>query len=171
MSSKTVVVVLHDNGSTHGKVSEFHHAQDAEHFVESLLEAGFEQRSIRVLALQNLDMLVTHRPAVSLVPTHLVRKDLPAAENGDETLPIQEDVPTATHVATFESAREKDLVPVGASSDSQLHSAGHQVGLTLRQGSLVGGWATSDVEPIWAPTGDGAELIMVEDPIPAVSRK
>lgn len=169
MSTKTVVVMLHDNGSTHGKVSEFHYAQDAERFVESLLEAGFEQRSIRVLALQNLDMLVTHRPAVSLVPTHLVRKDLPAAEKSDETLPIHEDVPTATHVATFESARERDPVQVGASPDSQLHSAGHQMGPTLRQGSLEG-WTASDGELIWAPTGDGAELV-VEDLIPEASRK
>lgn len=168
MSTKTLVVVLQGNGSTHGKVSEFHDAQDAEHFVEGLLEAGFAERSIRVLAVQSLDLIITHRPAVSLVPAHLASRDAPAAHNSAERLWMNADLPATTHVATFESPRERDLAWVGASPE--LKSSGYQVNLTPHQGSPEGR-AASDVESIWAPTGDGAELVVADDLIPEVSRR
>src|SRR5574341_29672 len=68
MTSKSIVVLLQENSDTRGEINWFDYGQDAERFIEGLLEAGFDRRSIRVLEGQDMDVLITQRPVVSLLP-------------------------------------------------------------------------------------------------------
>lgn len=107
MSTRTVVIVQEDS-TTSGKVSEFEDTQEAEHFIEGLLQAGFEQRSIKVLTMRKLELVVTHRPAVSLIPAHPVRADRRAAES----VPVIEDFDVESLWApTGDGAAMEVLVP------------------------------------------------------------
>lgn len=67
MNSKTIVLLLQDEGGNRGEVNEFDDPQDAERYLTALLEAGVERASIRVLSAQDLDLLVTQKPVVSLL--------------------------------------------------------------------------------------------------------
>src|SRR5512145_2850145 len=67
MTSKTMVVLLQENSDTRGEINWFDYAQDAERFIEGLLEAGFERQSIRVMEGQDMDVLVTQKPMVTLL--------------------------------------------------------------------------------------------------------
>ncbi|HET9476969.1 MAG TPA: hypothetical protein VFP63_05740 [Dehalococcoidia bacterium] len=66
MTDKTVVILLRENSKSCGDVNEFDKAEDAEHYIEGLLEAGYERERIRVMGAHGLIVEVTPMPVVSL---------------------------------------------------------------------------------------------------------
>lgn len=66
--SGTIAVVFKEEGGNRKETRWFNHAHDAERHIEGLLEAGFERESIRVLEGRDMDVLITQKPVVSLLP-------------------------------------------------------------------------------------------------------
>ena len=125
MNRKTIVILLQENSSNRGEVTSFDQAQDAERFIEGLLETGFERQSIRVLAAQDLDLLITQKPVVSLLSTKMAPAvEMPVVEVSGEIQPISEEVPDGdlepVQVEAMESHMERELVTVGASAGSDV---------------------------------------------------
>ncbi|MDO8615449.1 MAG: hypothetical protein Q7T33_06890 [Dehalococcoidia bacterium] len=67
MPDKTIVLVSELDDSTHGEIHVLAGAQEAAHLVETLLEAGFGRERLRVFAVDELELQITHRPVVALV--------------------------------------------------------------------------------------------------------
>ncbi len=67
MPDKTIVLVSDLDNSTHGEVHVLDDGHEAARLVENLLEAGFGSERIRVFAVDELEMQITHRPVVALV--------------------------------------------------------------------------------------------------------
>ncbi len=66
--SDNIVVMFKEEGGNRRETRWFNQTRDAEHFIEGLLEAGFERQNIRVLEGREMDVLVTQKPVVSLLP-------------------------------------------------------------------------------------------------------
>ena len=66
MSDKFVLVVSDEKDDKRGEVSVLDSAHETERLVETLLEAGFDQERIRVLAGSEAEFLTTYRPVVGL---------------------------------------------------------------------------------------------------------
>ena len=66
MSEKIIVLVSDLDDGIHGEINILESPDQAAHFVESLIESGFEQERIRVFTGAELAMEVHHRPVVSL---------------------------------------------------------------------------------------------------------
>src|SRR5574341_1141165 len=66
MPNKTIVILLQEGSSSYGEVHEFDQAQDAERYIESLLEASLERPRVLVLEAQALNLTVTQKAFVSL---------------------------------------------------------------------------------------------------------
>lgn len=113
MNTRTIVILLQENSSNHGEVNEFDHPQDAERYIEGLLEAGYERQSIRALTAHDIDLLVTQKPVVSLVsdggPT------APAVEVSEE--PVQ--VASSKDGAAEMQASGEPAEPVSVSAESE----------------------------------------------------
>lgn len=123
MNTRTIVILLQENSSNHGEVNEFDHPQDAERFIEGLLEAGFERQSIRVLAARDLDLLITQKPVVSLLRAEVAPAvQMPEPEVAEEIQAVSEEVPEynpePVRVEAMASHAERQLVAVSASEPS-----------------------------------------------------
>ncbi|HET9477428.1 MAG TPA: hypothetical protein VFP63_08065 [Dehalococcoidia bacterium] len=124
MTSKTMVVLLQENSDTRGEINWFDYAQDAERFIESLLDAGFERQSIRVMEGQDMDVLITQKPMVTLLAADKVFQAEPPVIEIREIVPaaVVEELPELSvetvEVNTFDFAMEPDpereLVSVAA---------------------------------------------------------
>ncbi len=66
MDEKIIVLVSDRDDSKHGEISVLDDPRKAEQLVETLLEAGFEQRRIRVFTGKSGEFQVSHRPVVAL---------------------------------------------------------------------------------------------------------
>lgn len=129
MNTKTIVILLQEDSTNHGEVTSFDQTHDAERFLEDLLASGFDQRSIRVLAAKDLDILIKQKPVVSFVSSGTaLAVEPPAAPVTNyiqpviEDLPVTEDLPEfnpePVYVEAMESNAERELVSVAAASDS-----------------------------------------------------
>lgn len=67
MSDKIIVLVSDLDDASHGEVNILEGPDQAAHFVETLLESGFEQERVRIFGGDELQMQVHHRPVVSLL--------------------------------------------------------------------------------------------------------
>ena len=67
MSDKFVLVVSDEKDDKRGEISVLDTAQETERLVETLLEAGFDQERIRVIAGSEAEFLTTYRPVVGLI--------------------------------------------------------------------------------------------------------
>lgn len=67
MSGRIIVLVSDLDDSSHGEVNVLEGPEQAAHFVETLLESGFDQTRVRVFGGDELQMQVHHRPVVSLM--------------------------------------------------------------------------------------------------------
>jgi hypothetical protein len=67
MSDRIIVLVSDLDDSSHGEVNIMESPDQAAHFVETLLESGFEQERVRIFGGDELQMQVHHRPVVSLM--------------------------------------------------------------------------------------------------------
>lgn len=124
MTSKTMVVLLQENSDTRGEINWFDYAQDAERFIEGLLEAGYERQSIRVMEGQDMDVLVTQKPMVTLLSADKVFQPETPVIEVREVVPavVLEEIPELSvetvEVASFDFAMEpepeRELVSVAA---------------------------------------------------------
>ncbi len=65
---ETIIVLVSDkDDSKHGEISILDDPQKAERLVETLLEAGFDERRIRVFNGRSSEFQISHRPVVALV--------------------------------------------------------------------------------------------------------
>ena len=69
MTGRIIVLVSDLDDASHGEVSILESPDQAAHFVETLLESGFEQERVRVFGGDEMHMQVHHRPVVSLTDT------------------------------------------------------------------------------------------------------
>jgi hypothetical protein len=67
MSDRIIVLVSDLDDASHGEVNVLESHDQAAHFVETLLESGFEQERVRIFGGDELQMQVHHRPVVSLL--------------------------------------------------------------------------------------------------------
>src|SRR5574341_1110830 len=93
----TIAVVFKEEGGNRKETRWFNHAHDAERHIEGLLEAGFERGSIRVLEGRDMDVLITQKPVVSLLPA--VSASMPTQNRAGDLGPVIEHVPVAADVS------------------------------------------------------------------------
>jgi hypothetical protein len=67
MSGRIIVLVSDLDDASHGEVNILESPDQAAHFVETLLESGFEQERVRIFGGDEMQMQVHHRPVVSLL--------------------------------------------------------------------------------------------------------
>lgn len=67
MADRIIVLVSDLDDASHGEVNILEDPDQAAHFVETLLESGFEQERVRIFGGDELQMQVHHRPVVSLL--------------------------------------------------------------------------------------------------------
>jgi hypothetical protein len=67
MTGRIIVLVSDLDDSSHGEINVLETPEQAAHFVETLLESGFEQDRLRVFGGDEMAMQVHHRPVVSLM--------------------------------------------------------------------------------------------------------
>jgi hypothetical protein len=104
MSNKVIVMVSDLDDASHGEINVLDGPELAAHFVETLLESGFEQERVRVFGGDELQMQVHQRPVVSLISTVRGRKEEAqpaeqAAAPAPPATPQQEQVAASKTVA------------------------------------------------------------------------
>ncbi len=82
MSDKFVLVVSDEKDDTHGEISVLDSAHETKSLVETLLEAGFDQERIRVLAGSEAEFLTTYRPVVGFIDEANPTTELEPGEAG-----------------------------------------------------------------------------------------
>ena len=82
MSDKFLLVVSDEKDDTHGEISVLDSAHETERLVETLLEAGFAQERIRVLAGSEAEFLTTYRPVVGFIDKANPTTELEPVESG-----------------------------------------------------------------------------------------
>jgi hypothetical protein len=75
MLNKVIVMVSDLDDASHGEINVLDGPEQAAHFVETLLESGFEQERVRVFGGDELQMQVHQRPVVSLISNARGRKE------------------------------------------------------------------------------------------------
>ena len=106
MLNKVIVMVSDLDDASHGEINVLDGPEQAAHFVETLLESGFEQERVRVFGGDELQMQVHQRPVVSLISNARGRKEeAPRDEEEEATAtppqanPQQEQVAASKTVA------------------------------------------------------------------------
>ncbi len=78
---ETIIVLVSDkDDSKHGEISILDDPQKAERLVETLIEAGFDERRIRVFNGRSSEFQISHRPVVALVDGSSEGTRRPAAQ-------------------------------------------------------------------------------------------
>ena len=93
MATQLVVFVADQDDPRRGEVTVLEDPRKAEHLLETLLEAGFEQERIRIFHAAELEMQVKHRPVVSLV-ADAARESAASTEAAEESR-VPSDAPPA----------------------------------------------------------------------------
>ena len=79
MASKVIVFVAGCGDPKFGEVSVFDSSSDAERLVETLLQAGYDQKRIHVFSGAEMEARVSHRPVVALMTADQVEVGAAAA--------------------------------------------------------------------------------------------
>ncbi len=110
MSDKFVLVVSDEKDDKHGEISVLDSAHETKSLVETLLEAGFDQERIRVLAGSEAEFLTTYRPVVGFIdeanPTTELEPVEAAGVNGRSVSSL------------FRSARDDTFEPALSASEA-----------------------------------------------------
>lgn len=111
--SQVIVLVSDTDDIKHGEITVVDDGVQAEHLVETLLEAGFEQHRIRVFSGSTLPMQVSYRPVVSF-------------ENSDELIGSDEGETVEIEAPIYEQdAPELVGAEVGGDRKNGLFTAFH----------------------------------------------
>src|ERR1700680_4128440 len=98
MLNKVIVMVSDLDDASHGEINVLDGPELAAHFVETLLESGFEQERVRVFGGDELQMQVHQRPVVSLISNARGRKE-EDQRDGEEETPAPQAKPQQEQVA------------------------------------------------------------------------
>ena len=110
MSDKFVLVVSDEKDDEHGEISVLDSANETERLVETLLEAGFDQERIRVLAGSEAEFLTAYRPVVRFIDE---------ANPTTELEPVEAGSGNGRSVSSlFRSARDDTFDPVLSASEA-----------------------------------------------------
>lgn len=114
MANKVIVMVSDLDDTIHGEINVLESPDQAAHFVESLIESGFDQQRIRVFLGGEMEMEVHHRPVVSLNP-RTKEESSPQQQEHEEVAeaPAEEQTP----VAPTSRARTLRVEEAGVSSE------------------------------------------------------
>jgi hypothetical protein len=105
MTGRIIVLVSDLDDSSHGEVNVLETPEQAAHFVETLLESGFEQARVRVFGGDEMQMQVHHRPVVSLTNPDLAQNGRGRKEEVLEAAPEPQVVEEAAPVARAAAAQ------------------------------------------------------------------
>lgn len=103
MPSRIIILVSDRDDEKHGEISVLDDLKKAQHLVETLIEAGFEQERIRAFSGGELEIQVTQRPVVSLVKNEGQGEERVVMEEAEETEPGSVDGDEAAGGARFSS--------------------------------------------------------------------
>ncbi len=105
MLNKVIVMVSDLDDASHGEINILDGPEQAAHFVETLLESGFEQERVRVFGGDELQMQVHQRPVVSLISDARGRKEeAPKDEEEEATATAPQARPQQEQVAASKTA-------------------------------------------------------------------
>ncbi len=110
MSDKFVLVVSDEKDDKHGEVSVLDSAHETERLVETLLEAGFDQERIRVLAGSEAEFLTTYHPVVGFIDKANPTTELEPGEAGSGN--------GRSVSSLFRSARDDTFEPALSASEA-----------------------------------------------------
>jgi hypothetical protein len=111
MLNKVIVMVSDLDDASHGEINVLDGPEQAAHFVETLLESGFEQERVRVFGGDELQMQVHQRPVVSLISDARGRtEEAPKDEEDDAAAPAPQARPQQEQMA----ARAQDVMDEAA---------------------------------------------------------
>jgi hypothetical protein len=100
MLNKVIVMVSDLDDASHGEINVLDGPEQAAHFVETLLESGFEQERVRVFGGDELQMQVHQRPVVSLISDARGRtEEAPKDEEDDAAAPAPQARPQPEQMA------------------------------------------------------------------------
>lgn len=105
MTGRIIVLVSDLDDSSHGEVNVLETPEQAAHFVETLLESGFEQARVRVFGGDEMQMQVHHRPVVSLTNPDLAQNGRGQKEEVLQATPEPQAVEEAAPVARAAAAQ------------------------------------------------------------------
>jgi hypothetical protein len=109
MLNKVIVMVSDLDDASHGEINVLDGPEQAAHFVETLLESGFEQERIRVFGGDELQMQVHQRPVVSLISNARGRKEeAPRDEEEEATATPPQASPQQEQVAASKTVAARD---------------------------------------------------------------
>jgi hypothetical protein len=111
MLNKVIVMVSDLDDASHGEINVLDGPEQAAHFVETLLESGFEQERVRVFGGDELQMQVHQRPVVSLIGNARSRNE---EAPRDEEREAAAQAPQARPQQEQMAARAKDVMDEGA---------------------------------------------------------
>lgn len=117
MSGRIIILVSDLDDGSHGEINVLDSAEQAAHFVETLLESGFEQERIRIFGGDELAMQVRHRPVVSLTSPDQTQNGSGRKEEvrNEASQPQQvEDAPVARVIAQAPRAQTLQFQEVAA---------------------------------------------------------
>jgi hypothetical protein len=66
MTSQFMVLLTEEKGAARGELKFLASATDVAHYIETLLEGGFDRESIRVFHGSEIELEISYRPVVSL---------------------------------------------------------------------------------------------------------
>ena len=110
MSDKFVLVISDEKDEKYGEVSVLDTAHETELLVETLLEAGIDQKRIRVLAGSEAEFLTTYRPVVGFIDKANPTTELEPVEAGSGN--------GRSVSSVFRSARDDSFDPVLGASEA-----------------------------------------------------
>ena len=119
MSTRTIVILQEENGSDYGEIKDFDTLEDAERHIESLLEKGFEHKSIRLLEGSEREFVVRNRPVVSALPAVAPAQPDALVDAAIEMPGLDDTVETLAAPPAEAWVEEPELIPVGASAGSK----------------------------------------------------
>ncbi len=67
MSEKFLILLSDEDSPDRGEIRFFDDAEQVSLHAESLLESGYEQTRLRIFTSAEVEVIVTHRPVVSVV--------------------------------------------------------------------------------------------------------
>ncbi len=109
MLNKVIVMVSDLDDASHGEINVLDGPERAAHFVETLLESGFEQERVRVFGGDELQMQVHQRPVVSLISNARgLKEEAPRDEEEEQAAPAPQSRPEQEQVAASKTVAARD---------------------------------------------------------------
>lgn len=113
MLNKVIVMVSDLDDASHGEINVLDGPEQAAHFVETLLESGFEQERVRLFGGDELQMQVHQRPVVSLISN---------ARGRNEEAPVPEEAEAEAEAPAPEPRLQQEQVAASKTLSARARS-------------------------------------------------